>query len=168
MADDPAPETMVPGVHVVRAVAPQIHPDGTVALLLLEVAATPGGEASRLALTIDVKGLSAMRALIDDARGLAKARGLDTGVPPPQRPKTYEVGDSPLHRGHAFVTFDRDMPSEVMLCLADQDAMRLSEFIRTNVFGRMTPTERRTVLHREQSQPIVHPRAPKIILPGGR
>lgn len=148
-------------VHAIGVERWAISDDNTQALVVYRLK----DQEHPLGLTVDVAAVGALLTTAQKLRNEAQRRKVGAGNVVFQAPRTYAVGNSPERRGRTFVQFDEQSPDEIILDLADADALNLAQAIERDVLSRMTQADR--VKYLAGKRAIVPPKAHRIILPGG-
>lgn len=158
MTDATQPTGAIPAANVVECIARSISKDGTKAMMVFKIE-----DGTQFALTLPVGALAIFRSMVNDVCDDADKAKLGTGMVQMKRPHTIEIGSSDQIRGHIAITFNRDMPEETIFLMTDAMGLDVSDAMQKNIFGRMTPEDRRARMAR--SGQMLMPKK-TLIIPG--
>jgi hypothetical protein len=158
MSDAIQPTGAIPAANVKECVARSISKDGATAMMVFKIE-----DGTQFALTVPVASLGKFRSMVNDVCDDAQKSQLGTGMVQMKRPHSIEIGSSDQIRGHIAITFDRDMPEETIFLMQDAMGLDVSDAMQKNIFGRMTPEDRRARMAR--SGQILAPKK-TLIIPG--
>lgn len=128
-------------IHVVQGLATSVSTDGTTALMRFKTSV----DGSDLEITFPAAAIKSIGNMVQDLIAAANKRNIGMAVQL-RRPTTVSAGHHDMDRGAVYLLFDQDMPSEVVMVLRDDDAMKFANAIRSDVLDRMTPQERAKIL----------------------